>query len=620
MKKSKFWINCIIILLAFIVGGSILVTIANYMPINESIKEISLSQLASEGEFPAIPSMQAGYGEFHSSEPTTLELATDALMLKMALYQGEGEGIEQAFYCYSTQYEAEYSRYWHGYVVILRVLLLLFDYYEIRILNGICQMAVLALAAFGVWKMKGTKYALALVTSYVLLMPQALAQCLQYTWVFYVAFGALLVYLAKKQFWEEGNRYLYLFLAVGALTIYVDLLTYPLFTWGLLAVWFILLQEKEDTPFGYMKKVVFSAFAWIAGYGGMWIGKWLVGSMVLRQNLFAKAFSEALLWTVNEGEAAITFSDRLEGIYQNWITYDYKIYLIILLSWLAYWLIDTLVFGYKKNGKATALLLVSCSSLVWCFLMAGHVIMHHLFTHRMFGVSIAAFLGVILLSTQKQSEETNGEKTMLKLLGILVLAGAASVLFMFQIKDSYYEDNGHLPFTQIEWREPVSMSFTPQYDNAFSLTGKPNVTTLYLGFSVVDATTGYCRMTLLAEGIVEDCRELPISECLGKNFQQVDADWELKAGKEYTIVLEPMEVDGTLLLWVSCDGETSLAEYGEVFCGENGLGGQLLGGIIYWCTPPAGASRLLLAMTYLGIILMVLYSLSSFQKGVTKVV
>ena len=64
------------------------------------------------------PSIQGEFGDFHSEKPTVLELATDALMLKMALY--EGEGIEQAFRCYSEQFEEEYSRYWHGYVVILR--------------------------------------------------------------------------------------------------------------------------------------------------------------------------------------------------------------------------------------------------------------------------------------------------------------------------------------------------------------------------------------------------------------------------------------------------------------------------------------------------------------------
>ena len=110
MKNRKILGQSLLLLLAFVIAGSVLITIANYIPINAEIREASLAQLGGEGEFPAVPSMEGGYGDFHSTDPTTLELATDALMVKMALYEGEDAGLRQAFRCYSTQYEAEYSR------------------------------------------------------------------------------------------------------------------------------------------------------------------------------------------------------------------------------------------------------------------------------------------------------------------------------------------------------------------------------------------------------------------------------------------------------------------------------------------------------------------------------
>ena len=83
----------------------------------------------------------------------------------------------------------------------------------------------------------------------------------------------------------------------------------------------------------------------------MWIGKWVMGSLVLGENLFSKAMSEALLWTVNEGENAITIQDRLKGIFINWKMYDYKIYIIILCAWLFYWIMYEIIRGTRKMQK-----------------------------------------------------------------------------------------------------------------------------------------------------------------------------------------------------------------------------------------------------------------------------
>ena len=202
-----------ILLFSTIILGAILISAANYLPINKVNQQESLSQLSTEGWFPEVPSMAGGYGNFHSMNPTALELATDNLMVKMALYDDNDSGIIQAFRCFSTHstYQEEYSRYWHGYVVILRFLLMFFNYYEIRIINGICQVLIFSVIMHYILKYKGMRCALALATSYMLLMPMALAQCLQYSWIYYVAFVALLIYLMFKTYLEQRERYIYFF-------------------------------------------------------------------------------------------------------------------------------------------------------------------------------------------------------------------------------------------------------------------------------------------------------------------------------------------------------------------------------------------------------------------------
>lgn len=605
MTIKRHIVNCCLLLILLVFACGVLITAANYLPIKESHKSASLEQIGREGLFPEVPSMDGEYGSFHSMNPTTLDLATDSLMLKMALYEGEDAGIIQAFRCYSTQYEEEYSRYWHGYVVVLRLLLLFFDYHEIRILNGICQSLLVAAAAFYMWRQKGVKYALALASSYVLLMPMALANCLQYSWVFYVSFGFLFIYLRHRDYWESENRYIYYFILVGGVTIFLDLLTYPLLAWGLLITWCIILQEKEETMAFFLKRVVFSGISWIIGYGCVWIGKWALGSIILRENLFKKAFSEAVLWTVNEGDTAITLYDRFRTLYTNWSMYNYNIYLIVLAVWLLYWVVGGFLSGYKKSSKAPALLLVSLSSIVWYVFMAGHTTMHHIFTYRIFGVSIAAFIGMILLCTETNAE---GMKTGKQRIGYWVTVlgtGVLSVFLMLQLRDSYSVRNSECSLTRIEVDAPVSMAFTPAYEN---------VTLLNLGFWVQNGEKGYGRLSLLDGEDVAEQVVFPLCDCMEGNFNEVAQDWKLKAGHPYTLLFETIDKDGQVYLWVTSDNAMPMAEYGEAVMGDKRLSGQILGGITYWCGLTEGSKRLLFVIAFMGMGLMLVYSVRSILK------
>lgn len=604
MQKIKLCGNCFLILVLCILAGGMIIAAANYIPVNEKIKSASLEQIGSEGLFPEVPSMEGGYGNFHSMKPTALELATDSLMLKMALYEGEGEGIVQAFRCYSTQYEDEYSRYWHGYVAVLRVLLLAFDYYEIRILNGICQVLLFGMAAFFVWKQKGRRYTAALISSYLLLMPAALAQCLQYSWVFYVTFGALLVFLRWREFWTKGYRYIYFFVLTGAFAIYLDLLTFPLLTWGIPAVWWLVTEGEKDgdrkkAAAGYLGKTVASGLAWIAGYGGMWIGKWMLGSLVLGENLFRRAVSEALLWTVNEGDGALTLSDRLYAVFQNWCTYEYKFYIIILVGWLLYWCIKAAVCGCRRNPKAPALFLILCSSVVWYLFLAGHAQMHHIFTHRIFGVSIAAFFAMVLLGTERESGGGAGKACRAGCWAVLAGTALLGYGLMLLLKDVYGEHNGTCSFERIELEGAVAMDFIPEYQN---------VAYVNVGIMTEPDSVGLCRILLLDRDTVLEEKMLPAEELSGKNYHDMEVDWRLEPGHLYRLSVELTAPEDKGYMWVTSDENNLLPTLGNVSMGGKEKMGQMLGGVSYWRALEENSKRFLYLCTFMGIGMAAVYS------------
>lgn len=56
---------------------------------------------------------------------------TDGIMISQASAARERNVLRQALEVQG------YTYYWHGYIIILRPLLLLFDYAQIRVLNGL---------------------------------------------------------------------------------------------------------------------------------------------------------------------------------------------------------------------------------------------------------------------------------------------------------------------------------------------------------------------------------------------------------------------------------------------------------------------------------------------------
>lgn len=600
---GKIIFKCAALLLLVIIIGAALITAVNYLPVNKETQQESFTQLSNEGWFPEVPSMAGEFGSFHSMNPTALELATDNLMIKTALYDGEDSGLIQAFRNFSTHYNDEYSRYWHGYVVVQRFLLMFFNYYEIRIINGICQLLIFCTALHFILKYKGIKYGFALATSYILLMPMALAQCFFYSSVYYVAFGALLIYLKFKTNLELRERYIYFFLVLGAVTTYLDLLTYPMLTWGLVIIWWILLQEKKESIVGYVLKVIFSAVAWVMGYAVMWAGKWAIGSIILRENLFESAFSETLKWTVNEGENAITFSDRLQALLVNWEMYAYKLYLVIMIAWVLYAVIRG-IWRYVKDSRTPALLLVGCSSFVWYMVVAGQTSMHHIFAHRTFGVSIAAFMGIVLVSTAGKPEKLS-VKRLLANYAVIALSGGIALLLTLQPRFDFIVNNYPYVYDKVLVDDTIYMSFVPSF---------ARIKNIRFGISSEGDKSGEYRISLLdGEQIVYE-KDIPVYEWSEGNLHDLPVDWKLTAGKQYKLKIDFLRTDSNTYLLVTQGGLTPLSEYGEISIGEKVITGQMLTEINYFCRPLGKFNLAFWFTSFMAVCLMVIAPFYNFDK------
>ena len=260
-------------------------------PIQEHVR-VSVDAFLEEGDNPFV---LPGY------KGSSLDNTTDAIMLGNALYQSELPAYQAAMEAGRAELDNEhtqlalkkyldqdqgltltsYERYWHGYLVVLKPLLLVFNYGQIRILNGIVMAILVLLILRQLWKRDLRRGMLAFLLSVAGLFPMALPYSLQFSTSFYVGTGISLFLLYRYEKIKEKEQYIEMFFLAGALTSYVDFLTYPIYALGIPLVLCIVLDNENIG--NELKRIVACACSWGSGYLLMWAGKWLIGSALLKE-------------------------------------------------------------------------------------------------------------------------------------------------------------------------------------------------------------------------------------------------------------------------------------------------------------------------------------------------
>lgn len=391
---KNIW-TCIMVMLAGIVGGVALLVMAFLIPVSEEQAKKSLDIIVAEDSYPALPIVGDFSGmNFQGFAPGVLDNSSDRIMLFTALDMAKADqgALVRSMRMYNGYMGKDYAYYWHGYVSILRPLLGIIAYDDLRFLNGLLQLLLMFGLTGMVWRKRGKVYGAVMLTSYVLLMPVALMFSLQYTWVFYIAMLSTLLLVRRARWAAENQRYIPVFLAIGMLTSYFDLLTYPLVTWGIPLLWWMMMREPAEKGSDRILETVLSGISWVLGYGLFWAVKWCLGTLVLRQDVFQMALDE--IFTRSGVEEKLSLAERFGAAYINWKHYGYFIYAVILGAWLFWGLARYLRKGWAVQNNVFACLLAGASSMVWYLVLANHTLIHHIFTYRIHSVGILAFLAI----------------------------------------------------------------------------------------------------------------------------------------------------------------------------------------------------------------------------------
>lgn len=347
----------------------------------------------------------SGEREYHRVIPgvvsTQLDNYTDSWMMGNAVYDSPRPVYERALTCTSADFgggpldglvrylgaekgyrEVDYTRYWHGYLVLLKPFFLLFDYADLRVFNVIVQLLLVFLIFRAFSKAGYELEAWGYVLSVLFMMPVVIPLSIQFSVIFYLTNFSVLVLLKAYDWIVEQNSLLLYFQLIGMCASYFDLLTYPTASLGVPLVCILLLGADRDS-WTKVKNVVSLSVSWGFGYGAMWAGKWILSTLVLRDNVMANALSQILL------RASHTQNGERLTVLDTWLRnvefYFEKPYLILIALCLA------AVFAgiFRSRGQladvcidSIPFLLVAVMPFVWYALAGQHSYEHHWFTFR----------------------------------------------------------------------------------------------------------------------------------------------------------------------------------------------------------------------------------------------
>ncbi len=238
----------------------------------------------------------------------------------------------------------------------------------------------------------------------------------QYSSMYYMMMFASIWVLRKGEQLGKNDRYIYAFTAIGIGTAFFDFLTYPLVSYGIPMVLFLLLLDKENQLHGKWSGVILtikSGLAWAFGYGGMYLVKWLL----LWSFIGYGAFREAI------GQAVYRMSDTVSAAEAIWgPAAECSLGFVIIMNVVAMmrnpicWILIVLLLSgagynlYTRRKKATALNkvalknalgLIALSPFVWYAVLMNHSFLHFWFTFRELSIFIFAMSCYCIVKWQK---------------------------------------------------------------------------------------------------------------------------------------------------------------------------------------------------------------------------
>lgn len=300
----------------------------------------------------------------------------------------------------SAPLNSSYFRYWMGFRVFVRPLLVFTDYYGMLKLVGAVLLFLSFCTAAAIGRIKDIYTAACFALAIALVNPAVVAQSLQFSCCFILSLLFMLIVLKIR---KREKLFCPVFCFFGIATQFFDFYTTPLLCFG-----FPIMLLLCFLPHSKLRWIITAktAVCWFFGYVSMWIVKLLLTSLFTVENGFADGFNSLA------GRLGIKVVEGLEEMYDAraalqsvwWLSCpgDNEKLFFIFLSALVF--ISALVI-FRKEGfnvmfSCGCHLAVALMPVIWFCCAAQPTLIHSWFQYRSIAV---LFAGIFLFSVHSLS-------------------------------------------------------------------------------------------------------------------------------------------------------------------------------------------------------------------------
>ena len=310
-----------------------------------------------------------------------------------------GEKIEDSF---------EYARYWHGYLVILRPLLAIFNYSAIRILLLIITLLLIGTLGVLLYRKIDLQTAIIYMLGFISISIWIVTKSINESFIFIFALISTIFLLLRK---DKMKDYFLFFFIIGSITNFIDLLTAPIVTLGLVGTTYFLMLQKENrniTIKEYAKEIIKICIAWGLGYGLTWVIKWILVQLLYNRDLIMQSIEQAKFRMIVPKKYNVTI---MEVIKVNLAFLSINT-ILILLGFIVIYIIYNLIknrneeIDFKHNFKRSIpFIFISLLPIIWYVVLKQHSIKHSFFTYRILIITIINIFVFIKTLFEKEKQK-----------------------------------------------------------------------------------------------------------------------------------------------------------------------------------------------------------------------
>lgn len=287
-----------------------------------------------------------------------------------------------------------YARYWHGYLIWLRPLLLVTDITGVRVVQYLVLTALFAAVAVLLRRRCGLRAAVWFAVSQLLVTAFWAPHQVQFFTCFAVAYAGCVWVLAKPR---RSDDVCLALLVLGVVTSFCDLLVTPVLTLGLpLVCWLLEPQQRLRAGTRQCGIVVGGSLTWGVGYLLCWASKWVLAGLVTGQNVIADALHQVGVRTAADSwhGMELTWSNILRFVYTT-LAGKHLFWPLVLAVVLLLALFAASIRDRQQLARALPLGLCALMTPAWFIVLRTHSIQHGWFTWRALGLTVFAGLAFL---------------------------------------------------------------------------------------------------------------------------------------------------------------------------------------------------------------------------------